>query len=384
MDAISAFLHFSGRVLEENSSFAKASEDREGIFFSERNSDGEENWIFGIGKKVEADFAKGPFPFFSVTDFLGNKRRFWHFSEFYSSDSELSFTKNPEIEAQLERFQTSWNDQEGVEKYSNETKGSFCEKVKNVQKAEKEGEMWVLNLAHELSGELEDEKSIFGSFLRFLKSDRLHTGGIIWTKEQKFCSFSPEVFLRQKGRKISTFPIKGTGGREDLELSEKEISELHMITDLLRNDLAQIATDVKVDQERFLTDEGNFYHARSEVSAKLINQTLTESDFLKLLPAGSISGAPKHRVVQEILAQESFDRGFYTGTFGVKFSPSESIFNILIRTLFFSLDKGRCPEDRGVLSWRFPVGAGITVESDPEREWDETIEKAKSVLQFFK
>ncbi len=368
MDTISAFLHFSAQILE----------GREGIFFSERDTEAQENWIFGVGEKVAADFEKGPFPFFSVSDFDGKNRKYWHFEEIFSSMNNDQLTMINEGNFKNLKLRIK----EDLEKYSTETKESFYEKVRAVQKAEKEGEMWVLNLAHELRGDFDTiagamtssrlpVQMVLGAFLRFLQSGRPHAGGIVWTKDLKFVSFSPEVFLRQKGQKISTYPIKGTGGKKALE-SEKEISELHMITDLLRNDLAQIARNVKVEKARFLTDEGHFFHARSEISAELINQTLTESDFLKLLPAGSISGSPKHRVVEEILQQESFDRGLYTGTFGVKFSPADSIFNILIRTMFLD-DKG----------WRFPVGAGITVESDPEREWAETLEKAKSVLQFF-
>ncbi len=372
METISAFLHFSKKVLTNAN---------EGIFWSERNTKGKENWIFGVGEMCKANFEKGPFPFFSIIDFLGKEKFYWHFKQWHSPSSppmweEIS-TYSPKLAERRKKQSTNRGKPSTnfkftpLENHSNETKKSFSNKIKNVQQAQRAGEMWVINLAHELSGKLKNEKVLIQAFLNFLKSKRTHAGGIVWTKKLKFCSFSPEVFLIQKGQNISTFPIKGTGEKNSLEKSKKEISELHMITDLLRNDLGQIGKQVTVPQERFLTDEKDFFHARAEISAKLKKQILKEAEFSELLPAGSISGAPKKRVIEEILKHESFTRGFYTGTFGVKYTPENSIFNILIRTLF--TENGR---------WKFPVGAGITVESDPEKEWEETLKKARILFRI--
>ena len=89
------------------------------------------------------------------------------------------------------------------------------------------------------------------------------------------------------------------------------------------------------------------------------------------MQAGSISGAAKDRVVGKSFEVESFDRGFYTGTFGIKFAPDRAVWNVLIRTLFL---EGNC--------WRFPVGAGITYQSDPVSEWKETLAKAANLIHF--
>ncbi|MCF7812405.1 chorismate-binding protein [Candidatus Gracilibacteria bacterium] len=235
-----------------------------------------------------------------------------------------------------------------------------------MQSASEQGDIWVLNLAHELSEELSDEKLLLSLYHSFLELKKNHCGGVVWTVEQKMCSMSPEVFLTQKGNILSTFPIKGTGDREYLEQNEKEISELAMVTDLLRNDLGQIAKKVWVENERVLVDRKSHWDAHSEIYARLPQNNISWEQFEMLLPAGSISGAPKKRVVEKILELENFDRDFYTGTFGVRFSPEESIFNILIRTLFAQDGK-----------WRFPVGAGITYESDAVAEWQETLQKAE-------
>jgi para-aminobenzoate synthetase component 1 len=179
---------------------------------------------------------------------------------------------------------------------------------------------------------------------------------------------SPETFLVQSENQLKTYPIKGTGTKDFLEHSEKEISELHMITDLMRNDLGKICNKVWLERERYLTEEAGFYHARAEVCGTLAQSALSWKDYKELLPAGSISGAPKARVLKLLKTAESFDRGFYTGTFGVRLSPQKSIFNILIRTLFIDAVQN---------TWNFPVGAGITIESDPKSEWQETLQKAQ-------
>lgn len=337
-------------------------EGQEGIFFSFREGE-KERWVFGIGKKISADFSTGPFPFFSLTSFLGDKKSFWHFPEWYS-DEECGKLLEKNFPQVLQNYDFSWP--LDLTACSNETEKSFCSQIKSVQSASEQGDIWVLNLAHELSEELSDEKLLLSLYHSFLELKKNHCGGVVWTVEQKMCSMSPEVFLTQKGNILSTFPIKGTGDREYLEQNEKEISELAMVTDLLRNDLGQIAKKVWVENERVLVDRKSHWDAHSEIYARLPQNNISWEQFEMLLPAGSISGAPKKRVVEKILELENFDRDFYTGTFGVRFSPEESIFNILIRTLFAQDGK-----------WRFPVGAGITYESDAVAEWQETLQKAE-------
>ena len=362
MNNAEAFLLFTKEILSE----------KEGIFWSELGENGQENWIFGTGKKLKADFENGPFPFFSIIDFLGKEKKYYYFKDWKSKQTTIASSVNVKEEAVFPQKLQNKLSKFFKNGRSNETQTSFSKKINFIQKAQKAGDIWVLNLAHEISGKMtsassqEINQALLWKFYEFLKLKRVHAGGVILTTEQKMCSMSPEVFLRQNKQNIKTFPIKGTGSKSNLEHSQKEISELCMITDLLRNDLAQIGEKIKVPRNRFLTDEGFFFHARAEISAQLLTNILQESSFQKLLPAGSISGAPKKRVIEEILKQESFNRGFYTGTFGVKFSKEESIFNILIRTLFVTGDK-----------WKFPVGSGITTDSIPKAEWEETWEKAK-------
>jgi anthranilate/para-aminobenzoate synthase component I len=347
----------------------------EGVFFSEQNGN-QTRWIFGWGKKVIADFEKGPFPLFSLTSFEGNAHQFWHFENSLSSDGVLD--KSFE-----QMCKTSAKNVFNFSEYKDtDSRDSFCSKIEAVRKLAENGDVWVLNLAHSLSGELTDEKTVLNVFETFLELGKDHCGGVTWTNEQKMCSLSPEVFLRQKEDILSTFPIKGTGTRSYLETNEKEISELAMVTDLLRNDLGQIADKVWVENERVIVDRGDFCDAHAEIYAQLPSSELSWKQYQSLLPCGSISGAPKKRVLENILKLEGFERGFYTGTFGVRFSPTDSVFNILIRTLFLEPSPQSSPRGRGSWNWKFPVGAGITYKSVPEQEWAETLQKADVLKQI--
>ena len=182
--------------------------------------------------------------------------------------------------------------------------------------------------------------------LAFLQIETAHCACLVLTNEQIFCSFSPELFIRQENEVLITSPIKGTGSVEYLNTSKKEESELDMVTDLLRNDLGQVCDCVEVLERRFLRAEKNFYSARSLIEARFSEPFVRA--YPKLLPAGSISGAPKKRVVEIIESLEDFNRGFYTGTMGVQVSPNHSVWNILIRTIFID------PREK---TWSFPVGA---------------------------
>jgi len=333
----------------------------EGVFFSHLSEEGDSQWHHGVGEAEKVDFDHDDFPFFCVTDFLGEKNIAWKFRKVSVGNGQTSSPKKSK------KFH--------LKARSLETEKSFTEKIKQIQDFQKEGNAWVINLAHEFQGHLDAQTDPFdiavAIFRQFLKQNQPHTGGFIWTKDLKAISLSPETFLTHEGKILKTFPIKGTGEKQDLQKNTKEQAELNMITDLLRNDLGQICQSVEVLEERVLSDQKNFYHAHSVIQGTLPESKLTWAQYKKLLPAGSISGAPKKRVVEKIGALENFQRDFYTGTFGVRLSREESFFGILIRTLFFK-DK----------HWKLPVGAGITVESDPKSEWQETLIKAKSCLDF--
>lgn len=195
-------------------------------------------------------------------------------------------------------------------------------------------------------------------------------------------SSSPERFLRVAGSRIETRPIKGTrprgsdaaGDRSSaLELvrSPKDMAEHMMIVDLERNDLGRVCEtgSVRVSEQAALEVYPQVFHLTSTVEGRL-QRGLTAVDALRAaFPGGSITGAPKIRA-EEILAQlESTPRGLYTGALGYVGFSGDCDLAIVIRTLVLA---GR--------SLSFGVGGGVVADSDPEMEYEESLHKARGML----
>ncbi|MGI8603312.1 MAG: anthranilate synthase component I family protein [Verrucomicrobiales bacterium] len=195
-------------------------------------------------------------------------------------------------------------------------------------------------------------------------------------------SASPELFLRMSGRTIITRPIKGTRPRKrepqedersayELLTSAKEIAELIMITDLERNDLGQVCDygTVLVPELLKLQRFEQVFHLSSTVQGTLRSDVDHLAALQACFPGGSISGAPKRRALEVIAELETTQRGLYTGAIGYIGAGGESQFNIAIRTAV-------AEEDR----MHFHTGAGIVSDSVPDREYEETWDKAASIL----
>jgi anthranilate/para-aminobenzoate synthase component I len=184
------------------------------------------------------------------------------------------------------------------------------------------------------------------------------------------------------GRAIRTRPIKGTRPRRadahadtlsayDLRNSPKETAELVMITDLERNDLGMVCEYGSVVVKELLKLERfeQVFHLVSTVEGRLREDVDQVAALRACFPGGSITGAPKKRAREIIAALEPVPRGLYTGALGWFGFNGESQFNIAIRTVV--LEEGRA---------HFHVGAGIVADSVPEREWQETLDKAAGIL----
>lgn len=196
----------------------------------------------------------------------------------------------------------------------------------------------------------------------------------IWLEDQFVC-FSPEIFVKITDGIISSFPMKGTidANQEDaknlLLNDEKEIAEHHTIVDLIRNDLSIVASDVVVNRfmyvDKITTNRGELLQMSSEISGKLPeNYAQSIGTILsKLLPAGSICGAPKRKTLEIIRKAETYERGYYTGIFGV-FDGKNLDSCVLIRYLELS--------DEQLV---FKSGGGITFLSDCQTEYNELIQK---------
>jgi para-aminobenzoate synthetase component I len=191
----------------------------------------------------------------------------------------------------------------------------------------------------------------------------------------QFVVFSPEIFVQIADGKIRSFPMKGTidasiPEAETIILSDpKETAEHNTIVDLIRNDLSMVAADVQVDRfryiEKIVTHEKTLLQVSSQISGTLPEGYHAEvgTIFKKLLPAGSVSGAPKNKTLQIIHEAENYPRGFYTGVFGY-FNGSTLDSGVMIRFI-----KNE--------NWKltFCSGGGITINSNPLAEYNELIDK---------
>lgn len=193
-------------------------------------------------------------------------------------------------------------------------------------------------------------------------------------KEQFVC-FSPERFVKIEENLISTYPMKGTidasipNAKQIILKDEKEKAEHVMVVDLLRNDLSMVSTSVRVEKFRYVEsiDAGakKLLHVSSKITGKLeSNWHEHVGDIIaKLLPAGSISGTPKRSSMKIIERIEGYDRGFFTGIFGIYDGKSLDS-AVMIRFL-----------EKTEAGYVFKSGGGITLLSEPLKEYNELCDK---------
>lgn len=190
-----------------------------------------------------------------------------------------------------------------------------------------------------------------------------------------FIVFSPETFVKIENNIISSYPMKGTideaieNASEKILADEKEMAEHNTIVDLIRNDLSMVAKNVEVTRFRYIdcikTSDKNLLQVSSEIKGELPEnwQTSVGSLIFSLLPAGSICGAPKKKTVEIIKEAEQYNRGFYSGVFGV-FDGKSLDSAVMIRFI---------ENINGKLFYK--SGGGITVNSNPVAEYNEMIDK---------
>ncbi len=204
------------------------------------------------------------------------------------------------------------------------------------------------------------------------------------TKEFSVLSFSPELFLRRKGPRLWTSPMKGTVRRgrtlaEDRSLARwlatdrKNQAENVMIVDLLRNDLGQVCLPGSVFvQELFKVERYETLQQMISTVEGTLPQDFSWAELWQaLFPCGSVTGAPKLRTMQIIAELEKAPRGVYTGAVGYISPSGDFVFNVAIRTLVL--------DQRG--QGEFGIGSGVVWDSDPEKEYEECRLKARFLLE---
>ena len=267
---------------------------------------------------------------------------------------------------------------------SNLSRDDFIAAVGRAQQYIRAGDIYQVNLSHRLTAQ--------GDFTGWEFFEKLSAvspapfAAFLDCGDFQIASSSPEQFLRLSGAHIVTRPIKGTRPRNadatrdaqlayELQTSAKELAELVMITDLLRNDMGKVCEygSVQVPELAKLEKFAQVQHLVSTVEGRLRQDVTHFAAFASCFPGGSITGAPKFRAMEIIDELEPVSRGAYCGAIGYLGFNRESQLNIAIRTAVCVAGK-----------IHFNVGAGIVADSDPAAEYEETLAKAAGFLAALK
>jgi para-aminobenzoate synthetase component 1 len=294
-------------------------------------------------------------PFLFFTDFQASKFHVFKLSELEENDIEFCFDENfsyKKHNLSLQKFPLSFE----------EYKKKFDKVIENI----KAGNTYLFNLTAPTTLTCKhDFKEIFKAANAPFKL----------RYKNEFLCFSPERFITIMDNTISTYPMKGTidAATADAEKiileNAKEMAEHVMIVDLLRNDLSIIASDVKVEKFRYTeiinAGEKKLLHVSSKIVATLPHDWRNNLSIIlkKLLPAGSISGTPKRKTVELIKKIESYERGYFSGVFGV-YDGQNLQSAVMIR--FIENQNG---------TFVYKSGGGITHESHAEDEYNELLDK---------
>ena len=226
------------------------------------------------------------------------------------------------------------------------------------------GEIYQVNLCRVLTTQC--DQPLLGLAGRLQEANPAPYASYLKLPNLEIASASPELFLERSGKRIKSTPIKGTA--TTASFGEKDKAENVMIVDLMRNDFGSICESGSVDVPRLLATEEHpgLFHLVSDVVGNLRGDIKWEDISDHLLPAGSISGAPKSSALKTIAQIEQISRGPYCGVIGWV-DGDKALLSVGIR-IFWSENDGKI---------HFGTGAGITWQSDPNQEWEETQLKAK-------
>lgn len=269
-------------------------------------------------------------------------------------------------------------------------RSAYMQSVHRCQDYIAAGDIYQANLSHRFTvdcaalhqGHLQADLSAYRR-LRALNPSPF--SGLLRLDTVRLISSSPERLVRLDGRQADTRPIAGTRPRgntfvedqrliEELRANEKERAEHIMLVDLERNDLGRVCRfgSVHVDEVMTLEQYSHVSHLVSHITGTLTEQA-TGFDLLRaMFPGGTITGVPKVRCMEIIEELEPVRRGLYTGSMGYLSWNGDLDFNILIRTLTMMNGTGY-----------LQVGAGIVADSNPGREYEETLHKAQAFFSAF-
>ena len=270
---------------------------------------------------------------------------------------------------------------------SNLTKAQYSQAFAKVMAYINAGDCYQVNLAQRFSAQVQGDSWQAYKKLREISPAPFMAYMNLPLSENaslQVLSNSPERFIQISGKHVETPPIKGTRPRSgdpaqdiaysnELLTSEKDKAENLMIVDLLRNDLSKTCVNVKVNKLFQLQSFANVHHMVSIIVAKLMPNKTAVDVLRACFPGGSITGAPKLRAMQIIEELEPHRRGLYCGAIGYIGFDGDMDTNIAIRTAVISKNQ-----------LRFYAGGGIVADSELEKEYNETLDKASNLITIMK
>ncbi len=261
------------------------------------------------------------------------------------------------------------------------SRASYMQAVEAIRRYIAQGDVYQVNMSQRFAGDFAGDP--FELFAEMYQANPAAFFAYVNAGDHQIVSTSPERFIQLDDGRVETRPIKGTRPRgasveedsrlrAELEGSKKDEAELSMIVDLLRNDLGKVcrAGSVRVSEHKRVEGYENVYHLVSVVEGALDDDKSPVDLIRATFPGGSITGCPKIRSMEIIDELEPVRRHVYTGSIGYVSFHGTLDLSIAIRTATISAGK-----------LVFSVGGGITYDSDPGLEYEETLHKGRTLMK---
>jgi para-aminobenzoate synthetase component 1 len=263
------------------------------------------------------------------------------------------------------------------------SKELYIEKIKRLQQHIVKGDCYEINFCQEFFAEDASIDAV-DIFQKLIGVSPNPFSALYKLNDRYLICASPERFIAKKGSKIFSQPMKGTSKRnlqnkeeddrlkKELQQSAKERSENVMVVDMVRNDLSKICTEssVKVDELFGVYTYPQVHQMISTISGEIKPEIKFSEIIGATFPMGSMTGAPKYRVMELIDEYELSARGIFSGSVGYISPGGDFDFNVVIRSIMYNASKK-------YLSCQ--LGSGITFYSDPEKEWEECLLKGEAI-----
>lgn len=320
----------------------------------------------------------------AVIYFLSEKRVEVSFLDEYYTEQEIVQKVN---EIETLKYRPEQQDNQSVEVSSRIERETYFMNVNKIKNHIQLGDIYEMNYCQEFYG-LNQAINPIETFLDLVKISPTPYSCYYKVGEVHLLCASPERFIMKDDNRIISQPIKGTirrgkNAEEDRKLcyqlknSEKDQSENVMIVDLVRNDLSKTAQkgSVKVEELFGIYAFEQVFHMISTITSE-IDPNCHPIDVIRhAFPMGSMTGAPKIRAMKLIEHFETSKRGIYSGSVGYIDPDLNFDFNVIIRSILYN-------EYSKNLSYM--VGGAITIDSDPEKEYEECMVKAKAIREVLK